>query len=99
MQCYLTRGGRPVVVKQLSPELTDEEAIELCRLVFEKCLQYLDSRQYIDDFEVWKHARKVYHHSRDGAVVLPLKETGERVRSRLPSAEDDRRNCPSSSIP
>ena len=99
MQCYLTRGGRAVVVKQLSPELTDEEAIELCRLVFEKSLQYLDSRQYFDDFEVWKHARKVYHHSRDGAVVLPLKEAGESVRSRLPSAEDDRRNCPSSSIP
>lgn len=40
MWCFLLRGGHIVAVKELSTDLSDEEAIEQCRLAFENSLQY-----------------------------------------------------------
>jgi len=63
MRCFLMSGGHIVSVKVLSTDLSDEEAIEQCRLEFE------NSRQYLDDFEVWQRTRKVYQHSLDREVL------------------------------
>jgi hypothetical protein len=63
MRCFLMRGGHIVSVRELSTVLSDEEAIEQCRLEFEK------SRQYFDDFEVWQRTRKVYQHSLDKGLL------------------------------
>jgi len=57
MRCYLMRGGHIVAVKEF-PGLSDQDAIEQGRLLFEE-----HSEEY-DDFEIWDHNRKVYQHSR-----------------------------------
>ena len=67
MRCFLLRGGHIVAVKELSTDLSDEEAIEQCRLAFENGLQYSDNP--FDDFEVWKRVRKVYQHSLDEGLL------------------------------
>jgi hypothetical protein len=59
MQCYFMKGGHIVLVKELPTDLSDEEAVEQCRLAFE------GRREYLDDFEVWQRTRKVYRHSLD----------------------------------
>ena len=59
MRCYLMKGGHIAAVKELSPDLFDEEAIEQCRFAFK------NSPIQIDDFEVWQRHRKVYQHSLD----------------------------------
>ena len=70
MRCYLMHGGHIASVKELSPDLSDEEAIELCRLAFE------DRLEYLDDFEVWQRTRKVYQHSLDqGLLAFSSKRT------------------------
>src|SRR5271166_5336515 len=69
MRCFLLRGGHIVAVKELSTDLSDEEAIEQCRLTFENSLQSFDNSQYFDDFEVWKRARKIYQHSLDQGLL------------------------------
>ena len=67
MRCFLLRGGHIVAVKELSTDLSEEEAIEQCRSAFENSLEYSDSP--FDDFEVWKRARKVYQHSLDEGLL------------------------------
>ena len=62
MHCYLMKGGHIALVKELPADLSDEEAVEECRLAFE-C-----RGEYADDFEVWRGARNVYRHSLDRAV-------------------------------
>ena len=59
MQCYLMKGGHIVSINELPTQLADEEAVEQCRLAFE------GRPEYLDDFEVWQGARKVYRHSLD----------------------------------
>ena len=59
MQCYLMKGGHIVSIKELPTLLADEEAVEQCRLAFE------GRPEYLDDFEVWHRARKIYRHSLD----------------------------------
>ena len=56
MRCHF---GHIVSVKELPADLSDEEAVEQCRLVFENRLEY------VDDLEVWHRTRKVYQHSLD----------------------------------
>lgn len=58
MRCYLLSGGH-IAVEEVSSELSDGEAIEQCRLVFESC------RQYFDDFKLWQRSRKVYQNTRE----------------------------------
>jgi hypothetical protein len=58
MRCYLMKGGQIVAFNELSPDLTEEEAVEQGRLAFEK-----DPIQDLDDFEVWDCNRKVYQAS------------------------------------
>ena len=57
MRCYLMKGGHIATVKELPPDLLDEEAIEQCGLLFETSLAQFD------DFEVWYHMRKIYRNS------------------------------------
>ena len=63
MQCYFMKGGQIVLVKELPSDLSDEEAVEVCRLAFE------GRPESSDDFEVWRGARKVYRHSLDREVL------------------------------
>lgn len=58
MRCYLLSGGH-IAVEEVSSELSDGEAIEQCRLVFES------RRQYFDDFKLWQRSRKVYQNTRE----------------------------------
>jgi hypothetical protein len=67
MRRFLLRGGHIVAVKELSTNLSDEEAIEQCRLAFENGLQYSDNP--FDAFEVWKGVRKVYQYSVDQGLL------------------------------
>jgi hypothetical protein len=62
MQCYLMKAGHIVLIKELPTDLSDEEAVEQCRLAFE------GGRERADDFEVWRGARNVYRHSLDRGV-------------------------------
>jgi len=50
------RGGHIAAVQEL-PRLSDKEAVEQCRALFEA------SNDGFDDFEVWERARKVYQNS------------------------------------
>ncbi len=59
MRCYLMKGGHIALVKELPADLSDEEAVEQCRVAFEGRLEHTD------DFEVWRGARKIYRHSLD----------------------------------
>ena len=58
MRCFLMRDGHIRDVEVLPTHLSDQEAIEQCRLAFER------QREAFDDFEVWHLARKIYQHSR-----------------------------------
>jgi len=62
MQCYLMKGGHIALIKELPIDLSDEEAVEQCRLAFAGRVEGAD------DFEVWRGARNVYQHSPDRGV-------------------------------
>ena len=57
MRCYFMRSGHIEGVEEL-PGLSDAEAIEKCRQMFE---ERKASSQY-DGFEVWQLSRKVIQH-------------------------------------
>ncbi len=64
MRFYLMKNGHIAEVRELSTDVSDEDAIEQCRLAFENSIT-----QYFDDFEVWQRTRKVYQHSLDQGLL------------------------------
>ncbi len=59
MRCYLMKSGHIMSVKELPADLSDQEAVEQCRLAFES------KPEFFDDFEVWRLDRKIHQHSLD----------------------------------
>jgi hypothetical protein len=78
MRCYLMKGGHILSAKELSLTLSDEEAVEQCRLVFES------KPEAFDDFEVWLRERKIYQHSLDRGLSRK-REDGHRAAGAKPS--------------
>ncbi len=57
MRCFFLRGGHIAAV-ELMPGLTDEQAVEKCRLLYES----RRSKEGYQGFEVWEEARMVHQH-------------------------------------
>jgi hypothetical protein len=57
MRCYLLKDGKIRWIRVLPESFCDQEAIESCRLAYER------HREAFDDFGIWRDARKIYQHS------------------------------------
>ncbi len=63
MRCYLIRRGRIVATKELAG-LSDQQAIERARTLFDAC------RHQLDSFEVWDCSRMVHQSMGQGSSII-----------------------------